>query len=504
MGKPNVLLVVCDDIGFGEIGPYLGRGIPDWDVYDGEKVFTPNLDAIAGGGAIFTRHYATSSICTPSRYSILTGRLACRSPSIAEAFPPPSPATITWNTRVDRGEGNLAKAMKAMGYATGFFGKWHTGAPKPEVASEDGSDPRDPAFAARVRADWERRVDHLRDGFGFDRVDRVYFGNREGFPRQLQVHNLEWIVEGALDFVDEHAEDPFFLYVALSTPHGDQLSRFDEVDPLLTPAGVLQKRPEVMPPREGIRERVRAAGASERTAMSTWMDDAVGALLSRLAERGLADDTAVIFTCDHLARGKYMCYEGSRVPFLVRFPGRIPGGVEVDALTANVDLAATVCELAGGALPNGYETDGTSFAPLLLDPGAAGGRRDHVYLECSNIRGVVTDRWKYIVCRAGEDVLAAIEADRLEAEAQGRKRWVGWDGRRNPHAHYEREGVRYFSAGEFPGYFDADQLYDLEADPWEQKNLAFDPAHAETLARMKSLLAEELRGLPWSFGEFTG
>ncbi len=503
MRKPNVVLVVCDDIGFGEIGPYLGRGIPDWDVYGGEKVHTPNLDAIAAGGAIFTRYYATSSICTPSRYSILTGRLACRSPSIAESFPPPKPATITWNTRVDRAEDSLPKVMKRMGYATGFFGKWHTGAPRPEISPDDDSDPRDPEFAARVRADWQRRVDYLRDGFGLDTVDRVYFGNREGLPARLQVHNLEWIVEGALDFLDRHAADPFFLYVALSTPHGDQLSRFDEVDPLLTPAGVLEKRPEVMPPRGGLRERLRAAGASERTAMSTWMDDAVGALTARLQALGIADDTAVIFTCDHLARGKYSCYEGCRVPFMIRFPARVPPGLEVDALTANVDLAATLCAVTGGALPDGYDTDGTSFAPLLLGADGAAGRRDHVYLECSNIRGVVTDRWKYIACRAGPEVLAAIEADRREAEAQGRKRWVGWDGRRNPHAHYRQEGVRYFSAGEFPCYFDADQLYDLDADPWEQRNLAADPAHAETLARMKSLLAAELRGLPWGFGEFT-
>jgi arylsulfatase A-like enzyme len=404
---------------------------------------------------------------------------------------------------VDRAEDSLAKVMKSLGYATGFVGKWHTGAPGSELSPADQSDPRDPEFAARVRADWERRVDYLREGFGFDYVDRVYFGNKEGFPKRLQVHNLEWLAEGALGFIDEHAAEPFFLHLAFSTPHGDHFSSFLTDDPLLTPAGAIAERPEVMPPREGIPERLRAAGAGERTAMSTWMDDCIGAVLSRLEERGVGGSTVVIFTCDHLARGKFMCYEGCRVPFIIRWPGRIPAGLEVDSLCANVDLAATLTELAGGELPADYATDGTSFARLLLEPDSAAAPRDHLYLECSNIRGVVTDRWKYVACRASREVLEAIEQDLREAEAQGRKRWTGWDGRRNPHAGYQREGVRYFAAGEFPGYFDPDQLYDLEADPFEQTNLAADPERAEVLSHMKELLAAELRKMPNSFGEFT-
>ena len=129
--------------------------------------------------------------------------------------------------------------------------------------------------------------------------------------------------------------------------------------------------------------------------------------------------------------------------------------------------------------------------------------RPHVYLECSNIRGIVTQRWKYVANRVADDVMARIEADGREARATGRKRLVGWDGRKNPHKHAEQEGIRYFSSGEFPAYFDPDQLYDLEADPWEQQNLAGDPRCAEIVARMQDTLRRELTRLPHTFGEFT-
>ena len=111
MKQPNVVVICADDIGFNEIGVYQERQMPDRDVYKGSPAYTPYMDAIAREGALFTRYYGTSAICTPSRYSILTGRFASRSPSIMETFPPGTPATITWNTRIDRSEGNIGKVF---------------------------------------------------------------------------------------------------------------------------------------------------------------------------------------------------------------------------------------------------------------------------------------------------------------------------------------------------------------------------------------------------------
>lgn len=503
MSRPNIVLICADDLDFSEMECYRGLGLPGATPFGDAAVHTPHIDSLARDGTLLTRYYATSAICTPSRYSILTGRLASRSPSILADFPPPAQATITWNARVSRDGDSMAKALRAMGYATAFVGKWHAGAPKPDFSAvAPDADPHDPAVATVAREQWQIGVDHLRDGLGFDVVDRVYFGNKEYLPPRLQVHNLEWIAEGATAFIDAHRDEPFFLHMALTTPHGDQHTDFLSADPLLTPAGPLERRPTVMPPRESIPDRLRAAGVDPATAMATWIDDAVGAVLGRLDALGLADNTIVIFTGDHLGRGKYMCYEGSRVPLIARWPGRIPTGGTSAALAANIDLAATLAELAGDPLPDDYDTDGVSFADVLLRPDHAAGR-EHVFLEVSNIRGVVTDRWKYIACRASEQVLAAMAADAEAARREGRKRLVGWDGRVNPHAHALSEGIRYFADGAFPHYLDADQLYDLAADPWERHNVIDDPANADVLADMKRRLAEELARLPHNFGEFT-
>jgi arylsulfatase A-like enzyme len=237
--------------------------------------------------------------------------------------------------------------------------------------------------------------------------------------------------------------------------------------------------------------------------MATWLDDAVGEVLGRLRALGLEDNTIVVFTVDHLARGKYTCYEGCRVPLMVRWPGKIQPGVETDALCANIDLVATLAQLAGAELPADYDTDGVSFADVLLEADKPHSGRPHIYLECSNIRGIVTPRWKYIANRVTDEVKASIEADAREARETGRKRLVGWDGRKNPHAHADQEGIRYFASGEFAHYFDPDQLYDLEADPWETTNLAGDARYTDVLAELKDTLRSQLRRLPHSFGEFT-
>ncbi len=504
MTMPNVVVICADDLSFNEIGAYQDRGMPADDPYAGQAVHTPHLDSLARDGALFSRYYATSAICTPSRYSILTGRLVGRSASMLRQFPPPAPATIQWNTAVERDESNVAKLFKSLGYATGFVGKWHNGNPRMDFSGVDpNADAADPAFAEIVKRAYERGVEHLRDGLGFDFVDRVYFGNKEYLPPQLQVHNLEWIAEGAIEFVDRHADAPFFLYMATTAPHGDQFSRFRQDNPCYTPSGVLSERPKAMPPREQLLSRLQARGVSESTAMATWLDDAVGEVLGKLRALGLEDNTIVVFTVDHLARGKYTCYEGCRVPLMVRWPGKIQPGVETDALCANIDLVATLAELTGAELPADYDSDGVSFADVLLQADKPHGGRPHIYLECSNIRGIVTPRWKYIANRVTANVKACIEADAREARETGRKRLVGWDGRKNPHAHADQEGIRYFASGEFAHYFDPDQLYDLQADPWETTNLASDARYADTLAELKDTLRSQLRRLPHSFGEFT-
>lgn len=507
MSRPNIVVICADDIGFNEIGIYQGKNMPDRDVFNGARVHTPNMDRIGREGAVLYRHYVPSAICTPARYSLLTGRYASRSHSICKKHPPPGPATITWNTHISRTEGTIGHVLQGLGYRTGYVGKWHNGQPNTDLSMvENIDDPYDPIFAGVVRAAYEAQLNYLREGFGFDYVDRVYFGNREAFLPPLQVHNLEWLCEGADRFIQDAAQDrskPFFLYLAFSAPHGDYFNEPHQADPKLTPAGPLAEVPKtLMPPRASIVERLKAAGCDPKTVMATWQDDCVGAVLERLRQLGLDDNTVVIFTGDHLGRGKYMCYEGCRIPFMIRWPGKIAPGVELRKITSHIDLAATVAGLAGGRVPDSYQTDGADFSPLVTQPAAATPWREALLLECSNIRGIVTDRWKYIACRADASTLAAIEADRQAALAENRPRWVAWEGRRNPHAQYRTEGVRYFDCGRFEHYFDPDQLYDLQADVFETRNLAGEPAQQGTLANLQQCLRRELARLPHAFGEF--
>jgi len=198
----------------------------------------------------------------------------------------------------------------------------------------------------------------------------------------------------------------------------------------------------------------------------------------------------VMLVSDHQSRGKFSLYEGAHVPAIARWPRGIEAGRTVSGLAANIDLAPTFVELAGGdpATPN---FDGRSLLPLLRGREVAW--RDALHLEIGYARAVVTPGWKYIALRFPEAV-------RAELTAGGHLESAGWNGR------VWRQGneiaSRYGIADEFPHYTDADQLYDLERDPLERRNVAADAQHAGRLDEMRALLREGLAALPHTFGEF--
>lgn len=515
--KPNIVMIYLDDLDFDELNVYNPIEFPTYTgakelgiykrwgpekYYRDKRMLTPHIDSLARDGAVFTRFYVTTSVCTPSRYSLLTGRYASRSPGFCEKFPPGTPANIQWNTPLDPSETNIAKILKTNGYTTGMVGKWHNGGiyGRARGLSKD-ADPYDPGVTAKIKKHYHRGIRYLNENLGFDFVERVYFGNKEqlGLPKAMQVHNLEWITEGALTFIDKYHHKPFFLYMALTTPHGQFSSGFLKTDPLFTPSGLPDSAPKGHPTRASIRERLWKAGIPKRHAMATWIDDSVGAVLEKLKERGLSDNTVVVFSSDHQSRGKYTCYEGCRVPFIVRWPGKIEPGSQIDALCANIDLAPTFVRMAGGTPPVDMTRDGRSFLPLLLGNQKQTVHRDSLLLECSNIRAVVTDKWKYIANRPPAEIRRKMEKEARECAASRKKRRIGWDGRKN-----SGRGIRFGSDLDFPNYFDYDQLYDLENDVYEQENLAANPKYAKNLAQLKNLLKEHLGSLPHTFGEFKG
>ncbi|MBI4910657.1 MAG: sulfatase-like hydrolase/transferase [Acidobacteria bacterium] len=311
-------------------------------------------------------------------------------------------------------------------------------------------------------------------------------------PRKMTPHNLEWITEGALEFIQQNHRKPFFLYMPLTLPHGQYSAAFLRGDPRFTAAGALAKAPEVMPPRESVFERLRKEGIDERNAVATWIDDSVGAILKRLENLGVADNTLVLFASDHGSRGKGTCYEASRVPCVARWPRRIAPGSRIDAICANIDLAPTCLNLAGATPPDNTTIDGTSFSPMLSGTPAPPDWRGSLYLECLHIRAVVTGKWKYIANRPPEQISDRIRADGLESARTGKPRTIGLDGER----------LRYGANIDFPHYFDHDQLYDLEHDMLEQRNLAGDRSFGPVLNEMKGRLKRHMASLPHTFGEF--
>jgi arylsulfatase A-like enzyme len=526
--RPNIIFILADDLDFDEIGVYEPREYPsrtgahlrglttwreDWRYYPDPRMHTPHIDSLATDGMRLDRFYVTSAVCTPSRYAFMTGRYASRSLPFLERYPPGTEAFVTWNTQLGTAEPNLARALSGLGYYTGLVGKWHLGFPFAQIDPLPAdADPADPNTAAQIRRNYELSVETVRQEFGWDHVDRLWLLNKEGgalgLPDALRHHNQEWLTAGALEFIHDRAgtDQPFFLYFALTVPH----SQFDGIygefrgaDPLASPAGRLSQPATGQPSRASIDTRLRERGISPRNAMATWIDDSVGAILAELEALDIADNTLVIFTSDHQSRGKFTAYEGSRVPFLARWPDHVPAGITVDALTANIDVAPTLVELAGGKPRELGKVDGRSLLPLLQGKVPAQWR-DSLLLEIAYSRAVVTRDWKLLVNRPVPEALAAFDADRLAFAATGQRRTVHWSGRSNPHGPWwGEEGIRYVADVDFPHFFDFDQLYHLHTDPFEQVNVIDHPEYRDTTHQLKAQLREHLASLPHAFGEFS-
>jgi arylsulfatase A-like enzyme len=523
--RPNIIFIYADDLDFDEIDGYdidqvpcitgavrTGRysGGRTSRAFADPRMLTPNIRSLSRDGVTFSRFYITTAICTPSRYGVLTGQYASRSPEFCRKYAPGTQPVIRWDTDLAPGQENVARVLKRAGYATGMVGKWHCGMDRRYAAPgvRPDADPSDPRLNEQLARSYAEGARHVRERGGWDYAESLYFNNKEGLglPKAMQVHNLEWIAEGAIRFIRQNRANPYFLYVPLTVPH---LSATEDVsaaswlrdNPRFTPAGVLDRAPSVMPPREDIFRRLRQAGIDQRNAFATWIDDMLGAILKAVDETGNAGNTLVIFSSDHQSRGKDTCYEASRVPFVARWPQGIPPASKVDALTANIDLLPTFAELAGAALT--APVDGASLAAQLTGKASPDPWRDHLLLECSSIRAVVTLRWKYIANRPSAEVWKRIEDDALEAARTGRKRYVALDGVRNPHPGYVNEGIRYYALDDFPHYFDGDQLYDLREDLFEQHNLDGDPSYRSIAGEMHDRLRALLGRLPHTFGEFT-
>jgi arylsulfatase len=365
-GKPNVIFILADDLGWADLGSY-GQ----------QKIRTPHLDRMAAEGIRFTNFYAGSPVCAPSRAVLMTGKHGGH-------------AYIRDNREV-RPEGQwpipavevtVAELLRSRGYATGAFGKWGLGF----VGTE--GDPNKQGFDRFFGYNCQREAHNFFPDHLWRNSERVTLeGNARGLTGRHYSHDL--IEAEALQFIRDHRNRPFFLYLPFTIPHvalqvpEDSLAEY--VGQWDDPAydGKKGYLPHPHP---------RAAYA----AMVTRMDRSVGRLLALIRELGLDENTIVFFTSDNgPAHGgvggsdsaffesagpfrglKGSVYEGGiRVPLIARWPSRIKAGAVSDLPAAFYDVLPTLCEVAGAPMPK--NTDGLSILPTLV---GAGRQQRHQFL----------------------------------------------------------------------------------------------------------------------------
>ena len=486
--RPNIIMFLIDDQNPSSIAAF------------GGDTYTPNLDRMAEEGMKFTRAYVSSSVCTPSRYSFLTGRFAGNSYSkryIDEVGGKENQGLPNFNVALERDNMNVGNILRKAGYTTGFVGKYHLTSELDFPEFYKGKNgwidiPKDASPGPETSAQFkhnERWMRRYLQTLGFSWAMNVY---PENIHSPYSSHNPEWTTVAALDFIQDNKDGPFYLHLCSTLLHGPDKSWRKSMDhPLVTGEGEVKMLPEAMTPRAELLKTITKKGfdPDSHVAGEAWIDDSLGAILRKLEELGIDDNTLVIFAPDHGRDGKASVFShgGCQVPMIMRWPNGIPAGQVCDELVQNIDLAPTYFELAKAKKPDAYHLDGTSLTPLF-ENGKVSEWRDHLYLEMGVARAAVTKDWSYIAVRHTKEQIATIE----KASPQNLPKALSYIGRLGI-------GVR---GADRPGFFDEDQLYSLENDPNEMKNLANDKRQAHRLREMRSFMQHDLEVIGRPFGEF--
>lgn len=488
--RPNIIMFLIDDQNPSSIAAF------------GGDTYTPNLDRMAEEGMKFTRAYVSSSVCTPSRYSFLTGRFAGNSHSklYAEAVGGKENQGLpNFNVALERDNMNVGNVLREAGYTTGFVGKFHLTSELDFPEFYKGKNkwiniPKDVSPGPEASAQFKRNERWMRrylQTLGFSWAKNVY---PENVRNPYSSHNPEWTTVAALEFIEENKDGPFYLHLCSTLLHGPDRSWRKSMDhPLITGEGEVrvENLPEVMTPRAELLKTITDKGfdPDSHVAGEAWIDDSLGAIFRKLKELEIDDNTLVIFAPDHGRDGKASVFShgACQVPMIMRWPKGIPAGQVCDELVQNIDLVPTFFDLGQAEKPQSYRIDGRSLAPLLKN-GKAEDWRGHLYLEMGAARATVTKDWSYIAARHTQEQIAAIK----RATPHNLPKAMSYIGRLGI-------GVR---GAERPGFFDEDQLYHLQRDPKEMKNLAYKNAQATRLAEMRNLMQHDLEVIGRPFGEF--
>ncbi|MFK5973476.1 MAG: arylsulfatase [Flavobacteriaceae bacterium] len=460
---PNIIYVLADDLGYGDIGAFNTEG----------KIRTPHIDALASDGMKFTDAHTSSAVCSPTRYGILTGRYNWRSPLKQGVLTGKSKALIP------KDRSTVPSMLKKAGYHTAFIGKWHLGW---DWALKDSTNRGGEGWNAKDfdNIDFTGPVTNIPNDLGFDyayghsgSLDMAPYVYVENGKVTAEVNTITedlgkytWWRKGptAADFVHEdvtpnffrksfdyikkqaNGEQPFFLYLALPSPH--------------TP---------IVPTQEWLGK----SGINPYADFVMQIDAFMGRLNAILIKEGIADNTIVIFTSDngcspqadfkvlaekghnpsHIYRGhKADIYEaGHRVPFIVKWPKKIKPGSVSDKTICTTDLFATCADIVSIEVKENEGEDSFSMRPLFQDPNASNYLREAtVHHSINGSFAIRKQNWKLIFCPGSG----------------------GWS---DPKPNSEE-------VKKLPKF----QLYDLEKDPAEEQNLF--GQHTEVSGELKQLM----------------
>ena len=405
MNKPNIIFILADDLGYGELGCY------------GQQVIqTPNLDQMAAEGMRFTDHYAGSTVCAPSRCSLMTGlhtghTYVRGNREIQPMGQLPLPADTE----------TLPRMFKQAGYTTALIGKWGLGGP------DSTGTPNRQGFDHFFGYLCQRHAHNYYPEFLFRNNERVPLGNKveggradgAGVATEKVEYSYDLMEAETLEFLNQNRSRPFFLYLAVTLPHANNEGGRNGME---------------VPEFGDYAEKDWPVTEKGRAAMISRLDRGVGRIIRRVRNLGIEENTLIFFTSDNgphreggsdpnffdsngpLRGAKRDLYEGGiRVPLIARWPGRIEAGAVTGHISAFWVFFPTFAALPGGETPE--RTDGLSMIPTLF--GAPRRQKQHKFLywefhERGSAQAVRLGRWKAVRLPDGSLELYDLEADLSE------------------------------------------------------------------------------------------
>ena len=357
--KPNFVILLADDLGYGDLGV---QGHP--------KIKTPHIDRMAAEGVRLREFYSAAPTCTPARAALLTGRYPARSGLVRVLLPKEK-----WG--IPASEITLAEALQEEGYATACIGKWHLGGRKPFRPNKHGFD----YFFGLLFSNDMGLLPVLK----WPRLELLRNDKAIESPAKVKTLTRRY-TEEAVSYIERHREEPFFLYVSYTMPHAP-----------LRPSDEFQGKSDFGDYGDVVEE----------------IDWSAGQILQALNDNGLDDETLVVFTSDNgpwtwggnqkrQTRGspgplrgvKGTTWEGGmRVPFVARWPGRLPAGLVRGGISVMTDLFTTLIELAGGEIPSDRDIDGKNIM-AMLEGDAGSPHLELYYYFRKRIFAVRSGEWK--------------------------------------------------------------------------------------------------------------